>query len=267
MPWKDRIAQFRNDAFLKVNGPVAPGILDTLEFIQEVQDQHAIEGDIVEIGVLHGRFFLALDCFKREQEVSVAVDIFDDKHLNVDGSGMKSGLAIFEQNVQKFAQSADDVRVVKADSLALTAQELRAFARNKGFRLFSVDGGHTPEHVTSDLELAAAAIVGGGVVLLDDYYNPHWPGVHEGFVKHMLFAQRKLAPFGFHANKLLLTNPSYHRTYLDHYRRQMNSSGKYRTTQVTMSGFAAIVVQAPAAAAGRALGSGARAAAALDREA
>jgi len=52
-------------------------------------------------------------------------------------------------------------------------------------------------------------------VVLDDYYNPHWPGVHEGFVRYMMYGNCRLAPFLYHQNKLYLAAYSFHGIYLD----------------------------------------------------
>ncbi|MEG4311023.1 MULTISPECIES: hypothetical protein [unclassified Microcoleus] len=55
----------------------------------------------------------------------------------------------------------------------------------------------------------------GGVVILDDYYNQEWPGVHEGFIKYMIFHNKNLAPFAYHGNKLFLTTISWTKYYLN----------------------------------------------------
>ncbi len=51
---------------------------------------------------------------------------------------------------------------------------------NQGIRLFSIDGGHTVQHVTADLTLAENSLVNGGFVLVDDYCDPGLPGVTVG---------------------------------------------------------------------------------------
>ena len=47
-------------------------------------------------------------------------------------------------------------------------------------RFFSIDGGHLSHIVKHDLETAALSITDGGVIILDDYFNPEFPGVSEG---------------------------------------------------------------------------------------
>jgi predicted O-methyltransferase YrrM len=43
-------------------------------------------------------------------------------------------------------------------------------------RFISIDGGHTPEHTVSDLNLACRLINNQGVVILDDVLHHPWPG-------------------------------------------------------------------------------------------
>ena len=54
------------------------------------------------------------------------------------------------------------------------------FHKLKSVQVFSVDGCHTYECTLSDLHLAFQTIAPNGVVILDDHFNPSWPGVSTG---------------------------------------------------------------------------------------
>jgi len=55
--------------------------------------------------------------------------------------------------------------------------------RHGRLSIFDVDGYHTAEYVIHDLNVAMDLTAHGRIILVDDYVNPWWPGVHEGVVK------------------------------------------------------------------------------------
>jgi len=66
-----------------------------------------------------------------------------------------------------------------------------------------IDGLHTAEGTYSDMKLCAEAVVPGGLVALDDYFNQRFPGVSEGA---LLFEQRHpgvLTPVAVGFNKVM----------------------------------------------------------------
>jgi hypothetical protein len=84
----------------------------------------------------------------------------------------------------------------RCDSSTLTPDALKeglpAGARN--VRIFSIDGCHTEEATFSDCVLAGSvATKPGGVIMVDDVFNPHWPGVSVGLLK---FLQVRARHFG-----------------------------------------------------------------------
>jgi hypothetical protein len=177
-----------------------------MELADRYQREHAIKGDALEIGVFQGRFFLALMAALDDDEIAVAVDIFDEQTLNIDLSGHGSEtLRIFHENVRQHAHNPAALKILAGDSMVLRPQDVLTNSPHNGFRLISVDGGHTAEHVMNDLGLAADIIVGGGAIFLDDFHSPHWPGVYEGYVRYMMHANRSLAPVFYSGNKLVIT--------------------------------------------------------------
>jgi hypothetical protein len=60
---------------------------------------------VAEIGVHHRKLIILLANLRRQDERAFAVDIFDDQHLNPDGSGC-GDLAWFKDNLGLYADAA-----------------------------------------------------------------------------------------------------------------------------------------------------------------
>ncbi|MDA4108947.1 hypothetical protein MHOL44478_17025 [Mycobacterium holsaticum DSM 44478] len=176
-----------------------------LDVLNTAQRSDQVSGAVAEIGVHHGKLFIGLQLLQRPGERSVAIDIFGDQELNVDGSG-HGDLAKFVNNMNLWS-SMDDVAIHQGDSTKLLPETLRELAGGD-IRFFSVDGGHTDEIVFSDMKLAEATLADGGVVIADDVFNQQWPGVAVGTLRY-LESGAKLAPFLIGFNKVFFAQPDY----------------------------------------------------------
>ena len=204
------------------------------------QDDGKVVGNIAEIGVFRGKLLIALAHLAREGERCVAIDIFDDQAKNIDGSGAGS-LALLQENFERHAPDGAKLVTIKADSLAMTIDQRVAIARDHGpFRLFSVDGGHTVQHALNDLLTAQDMLADGGVVLLDDIFHRHWPGVTEAVC---LFYSRyvpRIAPFMHAHNKLFLTSYTYHASFLRYATQTFRERPRFKITRMFGSDVVAI---------------------------
>ncbi len=173
-----------------------------------------IAGGVAEIGVHHGRFFVALALLCEGAERALAVDVFEDQHLNPDGSG-RGDRAVFEGHVRAWGVAERTV-VCRTDSLQLGPTAVRGALGGNGARLFSVDGSHTLRHAAHDLRVAAASLAPGGVVLLDDFLHAGWLGVTEAAVL-MLHGERPppLAPLAICGGKLAMVAPADHAAWME----------------------------------------------------
>ena len=205
-----------------VTGFLQPEILSVLDVLNAAQRTKQVSGAIAEIGVHHGKLFIGLRLLQPPGAKSVAIDIFGDQALNVDGSG-HGDYEKFENNVKVWA-SMDGVAVHQGDSTKLEAATLRELAGGD-IRFFSVDGGHTDEIVYSDMKLAEATLADGGIVIADDVFNEYWPGVATGTLRY-LGDGAKLVPFLIGFNKVFFT----HAEYSEFYRGEVASAlaGKLR---------------------------------------
>jgi hypothetical protein len=197
------------------------------------QRSHSVHGGVAEIGIHHGKFFLMLNAVCDADELSYAIDLFDQQELNIDFSGA-GNRKIFEANLAKFDRHGGrNVRIIAADS---TTTKLPAQIDHE-VRIFSVDGGHTVEHTLNDLAVASKAIADGGVVILDDILNAHWLGVIEGALR-FLWRRPTLLPFAIGHNKLFLAQLSHRKRYLDRF----SASGFCKKRDVEFGGYTLVAI-------------------------
>ena len=195
--------RYRRIGQRRVQGWVDPESLDVVRVLSEAQDALGVDGSVAEIGVHHGRLFIGLQLLAPSGTPAIAIDLFDNQADNTDASG-KGDRMRFEANVRKWGDWSA-TRVHSVNSRAVTPEDVHAWGEGDMVRLFSVDGGHTPDLVESDLKLAAGSLATGGVVILDDVFNPEWPGVATGTFAH-LAADSTLVPIIVAYDKLYLTN-------------------------------------------------------------
>jgi hypothetical protein len=147
-------------------------------------------------------------------------------------------------NVGLYADHAG-VTVIKKDSTQLTRSD---FYKNKrgGIRLFSIDGSHTAKHTMSDLTMAAKLLNPGGLICLDDFYNPEWPGVQEGFYRFLSAAPAEIAPFAYGNHKLYLCDKEYHEQYLRLVEEELRTFAlQYKNVEIGNFPVAYISLRAP----------------------
>lgn len=193
-----------------VGGWCIPELWNCIEPINQFQKEKNINGPIAEIGVYHGKFFIGLALTKQQEGKHTAFDVFDMQEFNLDNAGA-GNLQIFENNLKKYG--VHDFESITADSLRIP-DEIVDQRKNK-YSLFSVDGCHMVEHTINDFRLAMKMVRKDGVIFIDDYYNPNWPGVQEGIAKFYLTETCNFVPFLFTCNKLFICSLSFHKMYLE----------------------------------------------------
>jgi hypothetical protein len=183
----------------------------TIAALVECQRSIGVAGGVAEIGVHHGKLFILLYLLGQAPEKAVAIDLFEDQHLNVDKSG-SGDLAKFRRNLDRYA---DSTRLVlhQGNSLDLSGPILMQLAEGP-LRFVSVDGGHTADITVHDLATADAAIAEGGIIVVDDVFNEQWPGVGDGVRRYFEHASN-VVPFAIGANKTYFCRPSHRDIYHD----------------------------------------------------
>jgi hypothetical protein len=157
-----------------------------------------ITGDALEIGVHHGLSAIIVASMTGNRRKFVAVDLFEDlQRHNVSGSGSGNEKE-FRNNMSKFFDDLSFVQTIKGNSSSLSSEALGC-----EFSFCHIDGGHTPEETLTDLDLCCRLLMPGGLLALDDYFNPAFPGVCEGANEFRLAQGNKLKPIAIGFNKVL----------------------------------------------------------------
>ena len=168
-----------------------------MAYSQLIQSQ-GISGDTLEIGVRHGLSAIAVAALRGSDRRFFAVDLFDESdsqsHLP-GGSGNKDA---FVRNLKAFYDNSDFLQVLQGNSAELKAGDL-----GSQFSFCHIDGGHSDAETYHDLELCSQILVPGGLLALDDYFNPSFPGVCEGAVRFSLDYSGALKPIAIGFNKVL----------------------------------------------------------------
>lgn len=196
-----------------IEGWCDPSTAKIMHFLGSIQET---PGDILEIGIHHGKSFIPIAATIKKNEYAIAIDIFEDQHLNMDDSG-NGNRKMFEENLLKYFTFLDNVKIVKADSTKLSKDNFE----NK-IRLMSIDGGHTKEITHSDLELANDICdESDAIIFLDDFLNPEWLGVLSGYLSYINDYPNSFIPVAYIPNKIVLCRPEcavfYKNKMLEHF--------------------------------------------------
>ncbi len=205
-----RVDAYLNGPFKEIGGWCIPFLWQGIQPLVDAMTEEGEVGPVAEIGVYHGKFLIGLVDSAGAAANNYAIDVFEDQEYNLDKAG-KGDLEIFRNNLALSGVSDSRVTIRKADSLALTSEDVLEIRRQTGgFSLFSVDGCHTPEHTINDVRIAMELTRQNGVIFVDDYYNVNWPGVQEGISKLYFFDAPRFVPLLFMSNKLFLCHYSVH---------------------------------------------------------
>jgi len=197
-------------------------------------------GPVAEIGVFEGKFLIGLvKTFDPERKFDhAAIDVFDMQEFNIDKAG-EGTATVLDANLEAMGLNPARVDKVRADSLTLRqADAERLMARHGKFKFFSVDGCHEVTHTMNDIEFAMSVIDNAGLITVDDYFNPNWPGVMEAVAKMYLLRNFAFVPLLYIMNKLVLCSLSYHEQYINAVQSYVKTS--HPTTvvkQVTRFGY------------------------------
>jgi predicted O-methyltransferase YrrM len=170
----------------------------------ELLASQGISGDVLEIGVRQGLSSIAVASLRGEGCRFVAVDLWDDPQSeNISHRGGKGDKAAFTENLKCFYEAIDFIEIISANSTTLKAADL-----GSAFSFCHIDGGHSDAETYHDIQLAFEILAPGGLMALDDYFNPLFPGVAEGAIRFRLEHEGALKPIAIGFNKVLLQKPA-----------------------------------------------------------
>lgn len=200
------VEEYIRSGYRRIPGWMSPESAKLVKAASDVQRLNGTVGSVGEIGVHHGRLFILLCLLSEPGEHAFAIDVFDDQHLNLDRSGSGDRIR-FEHNLRRAGVDMTRVTVIQKSSCEVSPQQLRSIAG--GVRMFSIDGGHTTAITLNDLALAESTLADGGIAILDDVFQPLYPGVTAGLARYLL-GGGGLVPFAVSTEKVLLTHPNDH---------------------------------------------------------
>jgi hypothetical protein len=164
----------------------------------QLQREQSASGDVLEIGVYHGLSSIAVAALRGTGRRFVVVDPFDDAsetNVAMYGNGIRDH---FARNFSGFYPDTGFLQVIARPSLGLTTAAI-----GTGFTFCHIDGGHSREETYNDLALCCDAMADGGLLAIDDYFNPQHPGVCEGAAEFLLRRPGAIRPLAIAYNKVL----------------------------------------------------------------
>lgn len=155
-------------------------------------------GDVLEIGVHHGLSAIAVAALRGAGRRLIAVDLFEELQAHNGSHSGGGSRSVFLTHMRRFFGTTDFIEVLACDSATLCPADL-----GDALSFCHVDGGHSPQETERDLALCQASLRPGGLLALDDYFNPGFPGVSEGALRYRLAHPGALRPLAVGFNKVL----------------------------------------------------------------
>lgn len=212
-----RVSRYLIGGYNNVEGWLVPTTAHIMGILAEEQTRLGVRGDLVEIGVHHGKSFLVLANSIASDEKVFAIDVFDDQHKNIDQSGHGNRQMLLD-NVNARAPEAP-IEIIQESSLDLPFIGWPQ-SHADSIRFFSIDGSHTREATLNDLKIAEQTTKDGAIVTVDDVLSSHWLGVVSGLFDYFSTGG-KLIPFAVIPDKMLLSKGErLKQTWVDIIRRE-----------------------------------------------
>jgi len=186
----------------KIRGWLHPTTAYLTMFLLNEQIKSNIRGNMLEIGVLGGRYIALMSNFLSEGEKAFGLDPFYQ-----DGTDIVQVI-----HSLKMVNCDHNVKIIETRSDNYTKEE---YMDNWGpLRFFHVDGSHQCEDVIKDLAIVDSVLENNGLVAFDDFFNPYWIGVTEALFRYFeITPKTDLVPVGYCRNKLFLSRTSHQKYY------------------------------------------------------
>jgi hypothetical protein len=185
-------------AFDRIEGMFSPDAALMLMAYGQLAAANGITGDTMEIGVHHGLSAIEIAALRGPGRSFVAVDLFEEKQsINTSQSG-SGNLDLFLRHMREFHGDVGFLRVFSEPSSGLQPERL-----GDTFSFCHIDGGHSALETFQDLVLCTKITLPGGLICLDDYFNPSFPEVSVGAAEFLRGHPELLKPVAIGFNKVL----------------------------------------------------------------
>ncbi|MFE2043493.1 class I SAM-dependent methyltransferase [Streptomyces sp. NPDC059477] len=161
------------------------GKLGTIPLLDPPNDE------VLEIGTLYGMFSAGLIRMLERDGRSPSVTIVDpfagvQLQPGTTQSDDPTGTPVDEHAVRANLALAGPAGVNARIQRGFSEDpQTRAAVSDRRYGVIIVDGDHSAEGVLADLQWAEEIAAPGGVVVLDDYGDPRWPGIKDALDKHL----------------------------------------------------------------------------------
>jgi hypothetical protein len=158
-PRQQRLDHFKTEIYGRVEGRLTDRMWQVIDIIGTSLDANQVHGHVAQFGVHHGLFLFLLIVLRNDDEQCFAIDVFDDQQLNLDCSGRGSLQAFLSHIETLIPEQRPFFKVVQRDTLSLSAIEVVDLFGRNGVNFFSVDAGHSVQHLRNDLCLVQEVLV------------------------------------------------------------------------------------------------------------
>lgn len=167
--------------------------------------QENINGDFCELGVAFGKSAIGLSILKKEEEKLYLYDFFNSDEISQENA---------TSVIEKYGNYKNvEWRII--DLYKLNREEI-AFANQ--LRLLHIDSCHQHTMVLKDLSNFTPHIIDDGVICIDDFNDPEYPGVNTAIAEFINSEEGKdWRIFAIGANKAYLCR----KKYFDFYRNSL----------------------------------------------
>ena len=162
-----RLDAFLAGDYMRIRGMSSRFAAAICGYLVAQQSARGIKADVLEIGTFEGRFFIAMALLLQTGEHALGIDVFT-----------WPSPAVYDHLLENCALAGlarASYTAWKVDTRHLTPADLRAKLPSGSARFVHIDGEHTPECLSQDLELAHAVLHPLGVMVLDDMLHPGYP--------------------------------------------------------------------------------------------
>jgi hypothetical protein len=176
------------ESFNRIPGWFSPDAYLLVAAYNQLLTDEGLFGDVLEIGVHHGLSAIGFAALRGQEGRFVAVDPFPAPGMRIR----------FLENFSSFYEDLSFLTTIEAPSASVQPRDL-----GSRFTVCHIDGWHGEREAYADLELCAAILRAGGLVVLDDYFNPAYPGVGEAAVRFKIEHPGTFRPIAIGFNKAL----------------------------------------------------------------
>jgi hypothetical protein len=201
---------YKNGVENEVKGWFYDHDLITFWLIDFIQKEAGWRGDLCELGIYQGKSAIALGTMARPDERLLCFDVFHEVPQPV-----------VEANIHRFCPDLNGRLVcIQRDLMALRTPPPEV--ESNSLRFLHLDAVHDHPSVLNDLRNFFLLLTPEAVIVLDDCFDPDWPGVPTAMTEFCLSDMgRHIRPFAASRSKMYLCA----RPYVEIYQRCIVASG------------------------------------------